>query len=46
MLALLDSGLDMSNMITHRLPARDWQQAFDLMETRKAGKVILDWSDI
>ena len=46
MLALLDSGLDMSKMITHRFPARDWQQAFDLMETRKAGKVILDWSQI
>jgi len=46
MLALLDSGLDMSNMITHRFPARDWQKAFDLMETRKAGKVILDWSKI
>ncbi len=46
MLALLDSGLDMSAMITHRFPARDWQTAFDLMETRKAGKVILDWSQI
>jgi len=46
MLALLDSGLDMSAMITHRFPARDWQKAFDLMETRKAGKVILDWSQI
>ena len=46
MLALLDSGLDMSAMITHRFPARDWQAAFDLMETRKAGKVILDWSQI
>ncbi len=46
MLALLDSGLDMSNMITHRFAARDFQQAFDLMETRKAGKVILDWSQI
>ena len=46
MLALLDSGLDMSAMITHRFPARDFQDAFDLMETRKAGKVILDWSQI
>ena len=46
MLALLDSGLDMSGMITHRFPAREWQAAFDLMETRKAGKVILDWSEI
>ena len=46
MLALLESGLDMTPMITHRFPASDWQQAFDLMETRKAGKVILDWNKI
>ena len=46
MLALLDSGMDMSKMITHRFAARDFQEAFDLMETRKAGKVILDWSEI
>ena len=46
MLALLDSGLDMSAMITHRFEAKDWQQAFDLMETRKTGKVILDWTKI
>lgn len=46
MLALLDSGLDMSQMITHRFPAREWQQAFDLMETRKTGKVILDWNEL
>ena len=46
MLALLDSGLDMSGMITHRFAAKDFQNAFDLMETRKAGKVILDWSQL
>ncbi|WP_189583739.1 L-threonine 3-dehydrogenase [Litorimonas cladophorae] len=46
MLALLDSGLDMSEMITHRFAARDWQKAFDLMETRKAGKVVLDWTQL
>ncbi len=46
MLALLDSGLDMSPMITHRFAARDFQQAFDLMETGKTGKVILDWTEI
>jgi len=46
MLALLDSGMDMSKMITHRFAARDFQDAFDLMETRRAGKVILDWSQI
>jgi len=46
MLALLDSGLDVSPMITHRFAARDFQQAFDLMETGKSGKVILDWTEI
>jgi len=46
MLALLDSGLDMSPMITHRFAAQDFQDAFDLMETAKTGKVILDWTQI
>lgn len=46
MLALLDSGLDMSPMITHRFAARDFQEAFDLMETGKTGKVILDWTQL
>lgn len=46
MIALLDSGLDMAPMITHRFPVRDFQKAFDLMETGKSGKVILDWTEI
>ncbi len=46
MIALVDSGLDVSPMITHRFAARDFQQAFDLMETGKSGKVILDWAQI
>ncbi len=46
MLALIDSGLDMSPMITHRFAARDFQEAFDLMETGKSGKVILNWNEL
>ena len=46
MLALLDSGLDVTPMITHRFKARDFQQAFDLMETGETGKVILDWNEM
>lgn len=46
MLAMIDSGLDMKPMITHRFAARDFQQAFDLMETGKSGKVILDWTQV
>ncbi|MGB3455603.1 MAG: L-threonine 3-dehydrogenase [Litorimonas sp.] len=44
MLALIDAGLDMKPMITHRFAADDFQDAFDLMETGKTGKVILDWT--
>ena len=46
MLALLNSGLDVSPMITHRFAARDFQDAFDIMETGKTGKVILNWNEI
>ncbi len=46
MLALLDSGLNMMPMITHHFSAGDFQEAFDLMETGKAGKVILDWENV
>ena len=43
MLAMLDSGLDMSPMITHRFSCDEFQQAFDVMSTGQCGKVILDW---
>lgn len=46
MIALLNSGLDVNPMITHHFSALDFQDAFDLMETGKSGKVILDWSQI
>lgn len=43
MLAMLDSDLDMSGMITHRYGCDDYQAAFDMMLTGECGKVILDW---
>lgn len=46
MIALLKRGLDMTPMITHRFAARDFQDAFDLMETGKSGKVILNWAEL
>lgn len=46
MIALIDGGLDVSPMITHRFAASDFQDAFDLMETGKSGKVILDWAKL
>ena len=32
--------------ITHVLPAADWEDGFALAREGKAGKVLLDWSDV
>lgn len=44
MTALIQKGLDISPVITHRLPAAQFQEGFDLMRTGQSGKIILDWS--
>jgi len=43
MIAMLQSGLDISAVITHRFPVADYQQAFELMALGQSGKIILDW---
>lgn len=44
MVALLESGLDISPVITHHFPYQDYQQAFDTLLEGQCGKVILDWT--
>lgn len=44
MSALLQSGLDLTPVITHRFPVDDFEQGFDAMRSGKSGKVILDWA--
>ncbi len=39
--ALLDEGLDLTPIITHRLPLTRFAEAFDLVESGHAGKVVL-----
>lgn len=41
---LLQAGLDVSPVITHRFPMDDYQAAFDVMREGRSGKVILDWA--
>ncbi len=43
MASMLQSGLDLEPIITHRYPIADYQKAFELMESGQSGKVILDW---
>jgi threonine 3-dehydrogenase len=39
--ALLEEGLDLSSIITHRMPLSDYARAFDLVAQGHAGKVVL-----
>ncbi len=45
MAAMVQSGLDLSKLITHRFHYTQFQEAFDAVSGGKAGKVILDWSE-
>jgi threonine 3-dehydrogenase len=43
MASLIQSGLDLSPMITHHFNIDDFQQGFDIMRSGQSGKVILNW---
>ncbi|NNC99720.1 MAG: L-threonine 3-dehydrogenase [Gammaproteobacteria bacterium] len=44
MASLIQSGLDITPMLTHEFPVDEFQAGFELMESGQSGKVILDWS--
>jgi len=44
MVAMLQSGLDLSPILTHHFKVDDYQQAFATMLSGESGKVILDWT--
>ncbi len=44
MSSMLQSGLNIEPVITHRFPVGDFQDAFDLMESGQSGKIILQWN--
>ena len=43
MSTMLQSGLDISPILTHNFPIDDFQTGFDIMRSGQSGKVILDW---
>ena len=43
MTQLVLSGFPLGKVLSHQLPAGDFQKGFDLMESGKSGKVVLDW---
>ena len=44
MIAMLQNGLDVSEVITHRFRAEEFEQGFAAMKSGKSGKVVLDWT--
>ncbi len=43
MSSMLQSGLDISPVITHQFSVDNFQEGFDIMRSGRSGKVILDW---
>jgi len=46
MTVMLQSGLDISPVITHRFSHREFEEAFAVARSGQSGKVILDWTDV
>lgn len=44
MTVMLQSGLDISPVITHRMPFSDFEDGFQAMRSGESGKVILSWT--
>ncbi|KHQ50645.1 MULTISPECIES: L-threonine 3-dehydrogenase [Mameliella] len=44
MIAMLENGLDVSRVITHRFPVDSFEEGFAVMKSGKSGKVVLDWA--
>ncbi len=46
MTVLIQSGLDIAPVITHRFPYTQFQEAIELMKSGNSGKIVLDWSQL
>lgn len=44
MVAMLQSGLDLSPIVTHHFPVEQFEAGFSAMLSGQSGKVILDWT--
>ena len=46
MIAMLENGLDVSGIITHRFRADAYEDGFAAMKSGSSGKVVLDWTGV
>jgi len=45
MMSMLQTGLDVSKVITHRYEAKDYVEGFEAMRSGNCGKVVLSWAE-
>ena len=45
MQAMVQSGLDITPVITHHFAIKDYEQGFEIMKSGNSGKIILNWVD-
>jgi len=46
MTVMLESGLDLKPVITHRFPFYEFEKGFDVMRSGNSGKVLLQWAGV
>jgi threonine 3-dehydrogenase len=46
MTVMLQSGLKIDPVITHRFSYRDFEEAFEVVASGRSGKVVLDWTEL
>jgi threonine 3-dehydrogenase len=46
MIAMLENGLDVRKVITHRMSVDDYRAGFETMKSGQSGKIVLDWTGV
>jgi threonine 3-dehydrogenase len=42
---MIQTGLDISKLITHRFHYSDYEKGFEVMRSGQSGKVVLNWEE-
>jgi threonine 3-dehydrogenase len=45
MTMMIQTGLDITPIITHRFHYTEYERGFEVMRAGKSGKVVLDWTE-
>ena len=40
---LINTGLDLNKIITHKFPISNFNEAFDVISTGQCGKIVMEW---